>query len=193
MRGLTLAEIIVGGALMALLTGMLILIFHTSQSSFRRGTTRLHSQQLAREAIRRTTPLVMSAMPPTPLEDAVYLPAIGATGPALEFYSADDLFDPNAGVDPRVLNAHLYRIRHDQATGEVIFEELNAPARTPAGPSRVLARQIYALDFERLEVNLVRLRVETRETIRNAAGQREEQTVERRSVLSIPYYSGPRS
>lgn len=193
MRGLTLAEIIVGAAITALLTGMLVLIFHTSQHSFRRGSTRMHSQQLAREAVRRTTPLVMSAVPPSPLEDAVYLPAIGELGPALEFYSADDLFNPTATVDPRIVTPHLYRIRHNPANGEVLFEELAAPARTPLGPSRVLARQIYALDFERLEVNLVRVRVETLEMIRGATGQQEEQKVERRSVVSIPFYSGPRS
>ncbi|MCA9794066.1 MAG: hypothetical protein KC910_19795 [Candidatus Eremiobacteraeota bacterium] len=192
MRGLTLLEVVIGSAIMLVLTGLLIMIFHTSGSAFRRGSTRMHAQQQAREVVRRATPLVMSAVPPSPLEEAIYLPVVGDIDTSLEFYSADDLLNPPASLNPRLVSYHLYRLSHASATKEVWLQELAAPARTPLGAGQLLARHVEECDFERLDVNMVRLRVMTREPVRTAVGKQEDLDVERSSVIALPYYAGPR-
>lgn len=190
-RALTLAEVLVAGGVLALMSGLLLTIYITSYGVFRRGTTRMHVQQQAREILRRLTPLVMSSIAPTPLEEAVYLPAIGEMGRTLEFYSADDLLAPMAPINARAPDHFLFRIELD-AGGEVHIRELSVPARVPTGNSRLIARHIYDLDFERLAVNAVRVRVQTKDQVRTVSGTTEDLVVERTAVLAIPYYSSAR-
>lgn len=190
-RGMTLLEVIVSAVILASMAGLVLGVYLGSYGAFRRGTARMSTVQRAREVVRRVTPLVMSSIAPSPLEEAVYLPAIGASDVSIELYSADNLLQPMAPINPRSPVHYLFRIWLNNQ-GEVIVDELQIPSRVPMGNSKLIARNVYSLEFDRLAVNAVKLKVVTRDQIRNASGHQENLDVERSAVIAIPYYSSAR-
>ena len=189
--GLTLAEIIICMGLMTMLTGMLVMIYGNSYAAFRRGTTRLSVQQRAREVIRRVTPLVMSSKAPNPLVEAVILPAIGASGPTLQIYTADNMLVPMEPVNSRNPQHYLFRIQLE-ADRTVRLERLNVDTGAATGEQKILAFNVQEVEFEHPAANLVKLRVVTRDQVINSSGQTEPLDVERTAMISIPYYSSTR-
>jgi hypothetical protein len=189
--GLTLAELIISMGLLVVLTGLLAAVYGNSYSSFRRGTTRMHVNQQAREVVRRITPMVMCAKPINELEEAILLPEIGNSGPALEFTTADHVLEDMAPINARNPIHYRFLISHD-ADLTVKIQELNLSTGAPTGTPRILAHNVAELDFSREAVNLVRLRVVTSDEIRNASNQLEEVRVERSAILAVPYYSSTR-
>lgn len=198
-RGLTLIELVVCMGILIMLSVMLAAIWGNSYSVFRRGTTRLAVTQRAREVIRRITPMVMCAKAPNEISAAVTEPATSDDGSivsstALDFVTADDILVPMAPVNARSPVHYRFRISYDPDR-TVRIRELNLTSGAPLGgpdDERILAYNIEELLFERLSLNLVRVRVVTTDTIRNSVNQEEEIRVERSAVLSIPYYSSTR-
>lgn len=179
---------------MGMLTVLVLLlaaIWSHSYSIFHRGTTRMSVTQRAREVVRRVTPMVMCALPPTEREEAVLTPALGESEDRLEFYTADNILQPMQNVNPR--NPIHYRFRISLESDRTVrVRELSLHGGAPTGVERILAYNIEKIEFERLAVNLVKFTASTTDTIRNAANQEEEVEVERSAVISIPYYSSSR-
>lgn len=195
-RGLTLAELLICMGIMTLLVCMLAAIWGNSYAVFRRGTTRMSVTQRAREVIRRVTPLVMCAKAPDERSHAVIAPATSddgtiTTGPELDFITADDVLEPMAPVNARNPVHYRFRVRlEDDRTVRV--RELNLASGAPTPDERILAYNVDELHFDRLSLNLVRVRAITSDMIRNSVNEEEELKVERSAVLSIPYYSSTR-
>lgn len=198
-RGLTLIELVICMGMLIVLSVMLAAIWGNSYAIFRRGTTRMTVTQRAREVIRRVTPLVMCAKAPDEISAAVLVPPTSddgsiTTATSLEFITADNILAPMAPVNARSPVHYRYRISHDPDRS-VRVRELNFVSGGPVGgpnSERILAYNIDELHFDRLSLNLVRVRALTSDLIRNSANQEEELKVERSAVLAIPYYSSTR-
>lgn len=213
-RGFTLAEVLVAGTILFGVTAILALIFSSSYAAFRRGTSRLSTTQRAREVVRRLMPIVMSAVAPNSTLEAVYYPPSnrgGGTdhiGTEIRLHSADDILTPMAAVNPRNPIVHQFRVRliapGPDEDGDVVIDKITEPLdpRVPYGGTpdgsvsgvgtKVIASRVRKLDFEHLDLSIVKVKVTTSEEIINAAGQPEDLDVERTRVISIPYYSAAR-
>lgn len=177
--------------MLSVMTLLLISIWTSSYSILRRGTSRLSSTQQAREVVRRTIPIVMSAISPSETHEAISSPLEGESADHLDFYSADNLMEPMESISPRSIQFYRFMI-YLEADRTVRIQELDLVSGLPNGKDKILASNVEEIRFDRLAVNVVRFRAFTTETIRNASNQEEELKVERSAVISIPFYSSVR-
>ena len=180
-RGLTLVEVLVSSAILALLGLVLARIYDVSRSAYSTGVGRLALQQRARLAVQRLTPLLVQAVPPSQSAPAIASPAPLAA-PATEIlYSI-----PAQSFDPRSPTYVARRLFYDGGT-----RTLRLDANTPLNlaDDQVLARDLDSLVFEVLSQNAVRVSVVARGQVRGGANRVREQEFRLQTVIQIPFYA----
>lgn len=180
---LSLTEVLMTVMLLSVLSLVLVAVFTGSVSVFRLGSSRVDMHHRARETLRRIEDLAVTAIPPPPPAEAIYEPT-AAAGPELQFFSGHEFFaDEAAPYDPLTGdNLRLYSVLG--LNGEVVLTRLQPLPQL----SRVLARHIYSLEFERQGLGLVEARVHVRDSIRRTTGQTESLDYRLGSLIEVPYY-----
>lgn len=187
-NGFSLAEVLVSMAILALISTTMVELYQMSVNTLRQGGSRIDLQQRTREPIRRVTPLLSTAIPPSATQEAIYAPLTAApAAPAVQWSSTEDLFG-NVPVDPRAPTFRLYELNFNSGTGELVLNQIQPPL--PAGVQpRVVARNLAAVSFEHLSLNSIRMTVRCDELIRRAGGERTNSSFTVDTMIQIPYYT----
>jgi hypothetical protein len=177
--GLTLVEVTISTALLALLGLILARIYVASQAAYSTGTGRVALQQKARQAMQRLTPRLIQAVPASDTQDAIYTPDDLPPMTSQVVYTI-----PSEPFDPRSPTYREKWIRFEQSTGLITTN-----ADTPGEADLVLARGIHWLGLEVLSPNSVKITVVVQAPLRDVGGNTRDQEYRVQTTVMIPYYA----
>ena len=185
-RGVTLAEVMVVCSISVMLAVVLLECLLASRKVTEHGAARAKIQQDCRHLVNRISALVLSAVSPDSVQDAVVRPRTDSGASAeLWFYAADDLFG-NTSFDPRNPTHHFYRVYRD---GHSVMLRALQDDGTPllSIAPRQLALKVDLLEFERPEPALLTVRVNSSEVVRGAFRTLSLQAELRTTLVMLSY------
>lgn len=177
--GMTLVEVMISTAILALLGIVLAQIYVASQAAYSTGTGRVALQQKARRTMQRLTPRLIQAIPATDTQNAIYNPEGLPPMTSKVVYTV-----PAEPFDPRSPSYREKWILFEQSTGLVTT---NADEEGQA--DLVLARDIHWLGLEVLSPNSVRITVVVQAPLRDVGGNTRDQEYRLQTTILIPYYA----
>ncbi|MBI3927152.1 MAG: prepilin-type N-terminal cleavage/methylation domain-containing protein [Armatimonadetes bacterium] len=206
-KGFTLAELAVAMAVLSMMGLALVLIYNQSLVTFRHSTAKVEMQQHAREASKRLVPFIASAVPPSTADDAIVEPAFNVTGSQLRIYSTDTyvarvtggpatVFDPR---NPQYARMRLWWEADPNADlsdperapgGQVGFLRLDRDTPLDPADDRIIARNIYSVEFENQGDHRIRVQVNIYGLVR-VANTDELRRLEYENIVHMPYYTQP--
>lgn len=153
-RGFSLIEVLVCCAVLTILSAIIIGIFWAAQTALFHGSAHVDVQQKARQAVRVLDSVLVTAMPPSGSQEAIYVPDVGASGTTLKFSTNQDLLVGGQTPDPRAATFRLYRVWF--TNGDVMLDQQEPPTTTPP---RLLIHGIQSINFVRSDASMVILTV----------------------------------
>ncbi|MBM3776041.1 MAG: hypothetical protein FJW37_12900 [Acidobacteria bacterium] len=178
-RGLSLAETLLSVAIIAILGGVLIMLYNSAYQAYYTGTTHLALQQRARTTMQRISLELKNAIQPSESGQAVEAPGMGATASEVVFNRPAASFEK---FDPR---APVYAKRRVRFSNRRVLLDDNGLG---AIPEELLGRDIEACEFKHVAANAVRVTLKLKGQIRGEEGVREV-PYEIISDVQIPYYA----
>ncbi|MBX3168706.1 MAG: hypothetical protein KF760_14925 [Candidatus Eremiobacteraeota bacterium] len=165
-RAMTLAEVLVAGALSLVLLGVGLVLLRRLGSASLSGSSQLQLQLTTRETLRKIVPMLKLATAPNSQQTAIYTPDIGATAANVVFCSPEDLLNPNPpAFNPRDPFYILLQIRYAADKRQILLEDFYAPERYT-----VLGHQVSDFQVARTQRIGLRLQMERQATIRDSRG-----------------------
>ncbi|MGE0493040.1 MAG: type II secretion system protein [Vulcanimicrobiota bacterium] len=181
-RGFTIAELLVSVALLSIIGAMFAFALRGFIASSHQGTQRVEMEIQLREATKRSSLILRSAVAPSEIQTAIYAPGVGATASEVIFCAPAELMDPATPFDPRSPVYELFRIRQVAGPETLVLESVYG-----AAPQRILGRQISSFEVDRLSDTVVTATIEGSTTIRGASGQSRDQTSQTTTSIQLPF------
>jgi hypothetical protein len=179
--GLTLVELISSFGLSLLLLYMVLGVFRSMNQAFTHGDGRIVLQQRARTAFARVTPLLVTAVAPDEVSQAVDFPPVVESFESpgdtrISFFSPIDFFSKRRL--PSVRNPEFYHYEIYLEDRTLQLRDLERKRLNP----QLLAREIDSFQVRRVHLNAINLEVGV-----SLKKQRKEFRLE--TLVQLPYYT----
>lgn len=176
-RGLSLAELLVAGSLLVLLSAVFAAFFGQARSASQGGMERIAMRAVHRQAQKRLSILLRSTMAPNEVDPSIVEPAYQEASAQLRFRAPADLIDPDISFDPRSPDYPEFTLRLE-AGGGLVLQRSDL-----SGPTQRLGEGFATVNFERKTKRIVTVTLTSVKIVRGAAGS--SKTIEESSTNAV--------
>jgi prepilin-type N-terminal cleavage/methylation domain-containing protein len=179
--GVTLTEVLVAMLILSLLSLICLAIFSQARSSSEGGAQRIAMRAVQRQAQRRLTLLLRSAIAPNEVDPALIEPELGQTADHIKFHAPADLLDPGVAFDPRTPSYPEFTLERDLSSQGLAVHRSDG-----TGPRQLIGRDFTTVEFQRPSKRAIAIGLTARTTIRGAAGSPKTVLESSRNLVQLP-------
>lgn len=179
-RGASVTELTVALFLLTILSSVFIAVFNKSRTVSEGGAKRIELRSLQREAQRRITLLLRSAIAPNEVDPALVAPPLGESAAQVRFCAPANLLDAALTFDPRAPEYPEFTLELDPGGSLLVRRSDNS------GVKQLIGRGFQSAEFKRETKRTVAVTLTAETTVRGAAGSRKTVTETSRNLVELP-------